>query len=71
MPSSNPEKASKGGDATGMTKTDPDLGSGSPIDVANASFDPGGYDPTMEGASLADLKRGYCTYGKLVGESEG
>jgi hypothetical protein len=62
----NPERASRGGDVSGTTKTDVVLGS--PIDVADASYDPGyeiGYP--LDGVSAAELKQGFTSYGKSVG----
>lgn len=62
---------SRGGDVQGTCKTDIDGGVGSPTTVAEASFDPG-YDidgVLKEGyASKADMKQGYCSYGKGIGE---
>jgi hypothetical protein len=61
----------QGGDVTGMTKTD--VSQGKPIDVANASFDPGySLDTTLEAGYVKKdvLKRGYCDYGKSIGEGK-
>ena len=66
----------RGGDVSGTTKIE--VSQGEAIPVASASFDPG-YDleDTYEGGdernrfSKADLIRGYCTYGRLVGERGG
>lgn len=69
----NPERASRGGDVPGTTRTDVDGAVGSPIDVATASFEPG-YDEALEETleagyiSKADLKRGYGSYGVVIGE---
>jgi hypothetical protein len=54
---------------SGTTKTDPDAGLGKPMDVAKASFDPG-YDlaESLPDTSVADLKRGYASYGRSVGD---
>lgn len=52
----------RGGDVDGTTKTDSDLGCGSPLTVAKASFDAGYMDlqkRAMPDASMAELKRGY------------
>jgi hypothetical protein len=57
---------SRGGDVSGTTKTDVVLGS--PITVAEASYDPGyEFGESLEYASKADLKQGYTSYGKAVG----
>lgn len=67
----NPERAMRGGDVSGETAID--VSQGEAIKVAKASFDPG-YDlmETLSDAdtkvSKADLVRGFCTYGKAVGE---
>lgn len=53
------------------SKTDNQWGVGSPVTVADASYEPG-YDletVLSEGyVSAADLKQGYCSYGICVGE---
>lgn len=69
MPS-NPERASRGGDVSGTTKTDNEWGVGSAITVADASYDPGyDIDTTLEAGyvTLADVKQGYCSYGVGAG----
>jgi hypothetical protein len=70
MPS-NPERGSRGGDVSGTCKTDNEWGVGSPITVADASYEPG-YDveSTLKAGyvSMADVKAGYCSYGKATGE---
>lgn len=66
----NPERASRGGDVEGTSKTDAILGE--PIDVATASYEPGYdcIDVTLEAGyvSKADLKQGFSSYGVGVGE---
>lgn len=70
----NPERASRGGDVDGTTKTDVDMSVGSPIEVSKASYDPG-YDigVTLDAGyvSPADLKQGFASYGVGVGEKRG
>ena len=68
----NPERACRGGDVPGDTKTDVNGAVGSPITVANASYEPG-YEigESIEYANLADLKQGFCDYGVSIGESQG
>jgi hypothetical protein len=65
----NPERKSRGGDVTGTCKTDNQWGVGSPIEVADASYEPG-YEigEGMGYASQADLKQGYGSYGVIIGE---
>jgi hypothetical protein len=63
----NPERASRGGDVSGTTKTDVEGAVGSPIEVASASYEPG-YDQFLGYASKADLKQGFCSYGVAIGE---
>lgn len=70
---SNPNRAAQGGDVEGDTKNDQVYGLGEPITVAKASFDPGySLETTLTDAgievSVADLKQGYCEYGKVIGE---
>ena len=70
----NPERATRGGDVSGTTKTDVEGAVGSPITVAEASYDPGySIDSTMEAGyvSNADLKQGYSSYGVGVGDAKG
>ena len=68
----NPERATRGGDVSGTCKTDVDGAVGSPITVADASYDPGYdcMDETLEAGyvSKADLKRGFGSYGVVIGE---
>lgn len=66
----NPERSARGGDVEGMTKTDNEWGVGSPIEVADASYDPGYPLETVltEGyIDAAHLKEGYCSYGVCAG----
>jgi hypothetical protein len=70
MPS-NPERASRGGDVSGTTRTDVEGAVGSPITVAEASYEPGySIEETLEAGyvSMADLKQGYSSYGVGIGE---
>lgn len=71
----NPKRASRGGDVTGTTRIN--VSQGEALAVASASFDPGyTLEDTYEGGDernrfkKADLIRGFCTYGRLVGESD-
>lgn len=68
----NPERAARGGDVEGETKTDCDGCVGEPIVVAKASYDPG-YElgESLEYETPADLKRGYCDYGVATGSTRG
>lgn len=68
----NPERRDRGGDVEGFTKTDVEGAVGSPITVAEASYDPG-YDlgASLEYETDADLKQGFSSYGVAVGESRG
>lgn len=69
MPS-NPERASRGGDMPGTTKTDVEGAVGSPITVAEASYEPGySIESTLDAGyvSMADLKQGFCSYGEGIG----
>lgn len=64
----NPRRSALGGDVEGTTLTDVTMGK--PVEVSSASFD-GGYPEqkqAMDHASMADLKQGYCSYGKSIGE---
>jgi hypothetical protein len=67
----NPERASRGGDVSGTTKTDNDWGVGAATTVADASYEPGygSIDATLEAGyvSMADVKQGYCSYGVGAG----
>ena len=67
----NPSRRSQGGDVEGFDKTDVEGSVSDSIDVAAASFDPG-YElgESLGYASEADLKRGFCTYGKGIGDPE-
>lgn len=69
----NPNRKWQGGDVEGDTKNDQERGLGEPITVAKASYDPGySLEETLNdagvGISVADLKQGYCGYGKAIGE---
>ncbi len=75
MKLSNPNRAAQGGDVPGDTINDKGRGLGEPITVAKASYDPGySLETTLSNAgvkvSLADLKHGWCGYGKVIGEPE-
>lgn len=66
----NPERASRGGDVSGETRTDVEGAVGSPVTVADASYEPGySLETTLDAgyASKADLKMGYSSYGESVG----
>lgn len=71
MPS-NPERASRGGDVQGTTQTDTEGAVGSPITVADASYDPG-YElgESLGGETRAVLKQGFASYGVATGEKRG
>jgi hypothetical protein len=63
----------RGGDVSGTTRIE--VTQGEALRVPSLSFDPGySLEETFEGGdernsfSKADLIRGYCTYGRLVGE---
>jgi hypothetical protein len=60
----------RGGDVSGTTRIDMSGGVGEAIEVATASFDPG-YElgKSMGYANKADLKQGYQSFGKGIGES--
>lgn len=63
----NPNRASQGGDVSGTTRTDVTMGQ--PVEVAEASYDPGyPLENSLPDTSLADLKQGYCGYGRSIGE---
>jgi hypothetical protein len=68
----NPERATRGGDVEGSTKTDVANGLGPAADVASASYDPG-YDieNSLPDTTMADVIHGFCTYGVSVGEKRG
>lgn len=68
----NPERASRGGDVPGTTKTDNDWGVGAATTVADASYEPGyDLDTTTEAGyvSMADIKQGYASYGVATGSA--
>lgn len=72
----NPNRKWQGGDVEGDTINDQDHGLGEPTKVAKASYDPGySLETTLSDAGIeiavADLKLGYCGYGKATGESGG
>jgi hypothetical protein len=62
----------RGGDVQGECKTDVEGAVGSPITVADASYDPGyPFGDSLGGdgyTSEAALKQGYCSYGVAIGE---
>jgi hypothetical protein len=63
----------QGGDVEGERPIDMFGAQGEAVRVADASFDPGySLDTTLSDAgvvvSKADLLRGFCTYGKVIGE---
>jgi len=66
----NPERTFRGGDVEGMTDTNNEWGVGEPIEVAEASYEPG-YEmgESLDVATMADVKQGYASYGISVGES--
>ena len=71
----NPNRKFQGGDVEGETKNDQEHGLGEPITVAKASYEPGySLETTLSDAGIevspADLKLGYCGYGKATGEPE-
>jgi hypothetical protein len=71
----NPDRRWQGGDVEGTTKTDVDGAVGAPVEVADASYE-AGYDcqevTMQEGyVTLADVKRGFCSYGVGVGDARG
>ncbi len=65
----NPGRAAQGGDVDGTKPIDITYSVGDAIQVANASYDPG-YDfgATMDFESKADLLRGFCDYGRPIGD---
>jgi len=68
----NPERAARGGDVSGTTRTDVEGAVGSPVEVADASYDPGyPLGETMDYFTEADLKMGFCAYGVAVGDKRG
>lgn len=72
----NPDREAQGGDVEGTKKID--VTQGEALSVAAASYDPGYPEEyiknTLSDAGTkidkSDLMRGYCTYGKAVGEGE-
>jgi hypothetical protein len=65
----------QGGDVQGERPIDMRGAQGEPVRVADASYEPGySTKSTLTDAgtdfSMADLVRGYCTYGRPVGEDE-
>lgn len=71
----NPERKYQGGDVEGETINDQGYGLGEPTKVAKASYDPGySLETTLGDAGIkvspADLKLGFCGYGKATGEPE-
>lgn len=68
MPS-NPTRSSQGGDVEGETPIDVTMGDA--LKVSKACYDPG-YDigTSMPDTSKADLKGGYCSYGRSIGEGK-
>lgn len=58
----------QGGDVQGTKAID--VTQGEACEVASSSFDPGyGFGNSLpDGASQADLLKGYCDYGKSTGE---
>lgn len=65
----NPERASRGGDVPGMTPIDVTMGDA--LNVASASYDPGyPLGESLSNTSKADLKQGFCGYGKAIGEGK-
>lgn len=67
----NPRRKAQGGDVSGMSKIDMTGALGRPLEVAAASFEAGyldGIEEEIGDATPADVKRGYTSYGKSVGE---
>jgi len=65
----------QGGDVEGERPIDMRGGQGMACRVADASYDPGyPLDTTLSDGgvdvSKADLLRGYCTYGRVIGERD-
>lgn len=68
-------KRPQGGDVSGERPIDMRGAQGASVRVADASFDPGySLETTLNDAgtdhTMADVVRGYCTYGKAVGERD-
>lgn len=68
----NPERKYLGGDVEGTRKIA--VTQGTPIEVSEASFDPGYGDNELENTLAAgyvtkeDLTQGFCHYGTAIGE---
>lgn len=67
----NPSRSSQGGDVEGVRAID--ISQGQACEVALASFDPGyPLDTTLSDGGTkiakADLIRGFCSYGRAIGE---
>lgn len=72
MKFTNPERATRGGDVEGTSRTDITGACGDAIEVAEASYDPGyPLENSLPDTTMADAKRGYCTYGVSIGEARG
>ena len=75
----NPDREAYGGDVSGSEKIDRDgaVDVPSTFEVATASYEPGylGIEGSMERTmkagyvTMADVKRGFTSYGEAVGES--
>lgn len=70
-----PAERAQGGDVAGARPIDMFRAQGASVRVADASFYPGySLDETLSDGGIvvskADLLRGFCTYGKVVGEGE-
>ena len=70
----NPSRSSQGGDVEGETKIDVSWAVGDAIEVASASYDPG-YEmknsaKILPGGLKSHLIKGYCDYGRVVGEPD-
>lgn len=75
----NPGRRGQGGDVEGTEKIDTFGGVPVPstIDVSAASYDPGYLEEDPLSATLragyvtmADVKRGYCSYGESIGDGK-
>jgi hypothetical protein len=63
----NPTREGQGGDVEGETPID--VTQGPALRVAKASFDPGyPFGESLPDMGPADLLRGYCDYGRSIGE---
>lgn len=68
----NPNRKAQGGDVEGTRATDTQWSVGDPVQVANASFDPGyPLANSLDYLYEADLVQGYCGYGRATGEDDG